>query len=127
MTVTVSWYDPDHTIVHYCIQNGWNWETFYPALEKALQMEFSVSHRVDVIVQLPDSVNMPPSVITHIGSIARQNPPNLHKTVFVSSNQLAKMFISLAKNISPIAAQNYTFVDNIEEALTFIQTDRISA
>ena len=126
MTVTVTWFDPANSIIHYKLEPGWSWKTFYPAFEQALAMEQSVAHRVDVILELPMPVRLQANTITHIAAIARKQPHNLRKSVFVSDDPLVNRLLHIARRISPVIERGYVCKPTLDEALAYIQADRAS-
>lgn len=126
MTVTVTWLDEAQTIVHYQIDPDWTWETFYPALDEALAMERCVDWRVDVIVELPTPLRIPAKLMTHLTSIARKQPDNLHKSVLVSRNTVVRSLLSVAGRLSPTIATHYIYAETADDALRYIYADRDS-
>ena len=126
MTVTVTWLDDAQTIIHYDVAPDWSWETVYPALDKALAMERSVDCRVDVIVELPTPLRIPSKLMTHLTSIARKQPENLHKTVLVSNNVVARSLLNVAGRLSSTIAAHYTYAETVDDALRHIHANRAS-
>ena len=45
MSVQVAWDNHEKTIVRYVFEGKWTWDEFYPAYNKAIEMENSVTHR----------------------------------------------------------------------------------
>ena len=52
MPVRVYWEDDSHTLVRYEFEGNWTWDELYPAYYQAIEMEKSVTHRVDVIMDM---------------------------------------------------------------------------
>lgn len=59
MAVAVRWSNSEKTIVIYDIEGRWTWEEFYPAYHEAIAMELSVTHRVDVIMNMHNANLLP--------------------------------------------------------------------
>ncbi len=87
-------------------------------------MEHSVTHRVDVIVDLRDVKRLPPNVISKVVTIARQQPDNLYLSVFVSESRFIRALMRVTKGLSAQVRQSYRLANSIEQALLLIQQER---
>lgn len=124
MTVHLDWFDDDHTILIYQLETNWNWDTFYPAFQRALELEQAAAHRVDVIIHMPPTFRLPPSAITNLLSIARKQPANVSLSVFVTSSTMVQSFYEVARRLSPTIAKDYRFADSLQAAHQHILDDR---
>jgi len=124
MPIEVVWADQEKTIVQYTFTDKWTWAEFYPALQQALEMETSVTHRVDVIVDMRNSPIIPSNALSNIKIIANKQPPNLRLSVLVSANALVSTLLNLAGRLNQNIARDYRMVATMEEAHKRIQQDR---
>lgn len=122
--VTVRWFDEGHSIVVYDFAESWSWNDLYPAFEQALEMQHSVTHRVDVILEFPSLVGIPPNAISNLVSISKKQPDNLHLSVFLTRASLISAILRVASNLSPVARDYYRTAKTLDEALAIIQDDR---
>jgi len=122
MSVAVRWDSPEKTIVIYDIEGRWTWEEFYPAYNEAIAMELSVTHRVDVIVDLHNAHLLPDNVLTHIKSISDKQPPNIGITVIVTKNRFIHTMYQIG--IKFYSKINYYFrvAATVDEAYSMIQS-----
>jgi hypothetical protein len=124
MAVEVCWYDDDETIILYSFSPNWTWAEFYPVFEKALAMEHSVDHRVDVILDYQVPYMIPPGLIDNLRVIVAKQPPNLHVSVLVTRQYVAVMMFRAMGNIIPILRSHFRIVATLPEALALIERDR---
>jgi len=124
MSVDVNWADEARTIVRYSFAGMWNWDEFYIALDRALEMENSVSHRVDVVADLRRSERIPSDALSHVQIIARKQPANLQLSVFVTNSLFARALLGVLRPISKTVSNHYRIVPDLERAYTEIQADR---
>lgn len=124
MSVDVSWWDEKKSIVYYKFSHDWKWDELYPELEKAIAMEISANHRVDVILDLDLGFKFPPNAISQVMSIAKKQPPNLHLSVFVSNQRYIKSLLDVVQKLSPTAKNFYRFAGSVDEAVAIIYESR---
>lgn len=124
MTVTVRWLDEQQTIVLYELSEDWTWSELYPAFEQALDMEHSVQHRVDVILELPPLLGIPPNAVSNIINIAQKQPANLRLSVFLTRRGYIKALLNVAAHLSPTVHDFYRFAETVDDAVALIEHDR---
>jgi len=124
MSVDVIWADDARTIVRYTFAGMWSWDEFYLALDHALEMENSVPHRVDVIVDLRRSERIPSNALSHMQIIANKQPANLQLSVFITDSLFACALLRVLRPISKTVNHHYRIVPDLERAYTKIQEDR---
>jgi hypothetical protein len=127
MTVRVSWYDQDETIILYTFGHDWAWTDYYPAFEMAVEMEHSKDHRVDVIVDYQLPTQVPPGLLDNLRTIVADQPMHQNFSVLVSSHHVAVMMLGAAANIIPTLRGLYRVAASIPEALAIIEQDRLQS
>lgn len=127
MPVRAYWEDETHTLVHYNFEGNWTWDELYPAYYQAIEMEKSVPHRVDVILDMRQSKKIPSNALMHIKNISDKQPPNIGLSVLVSNSAfLASMYRIGVQFYSKIG--HYFFLTtSMEEAYTMIAKARETA
>lgn len=121
MPIDVFWVNEEKTILQYDITGRWAWDDLYPQYYKALEMERSVDHFVDIIIDLRESRSIPPSVFTHIKNIADRQPDNVGLTVIVSDNRFVKVLMNAGTRAYKKIAEYFQVADTIDEALQLIE------
>ena len=127
MTVEVSWYDKAETIILYTFHPNWAWTDYYPAFEKALEMERNKDHRVDVIVDYQLPTLIPPGLLDNLRTIVAHQPMHQNVSVLVSSHHVAVMMLGAVGNIIPVIRGLYRVVTSVSEALEVIEQDRLQS
>ena len=118
MPVIVEWDNEDKTVCRMELNENWTWDEVYPASLQGYDMLESVSHVVDIIMDMRLSRGIPNSSIFHARNTIGKRHPRTGLTVFLGANTLFfsiwrvfnKVYVSLG------AQQDFTFADTIEEA-----------
>jgi hypothetical protein len=126
-SVTVSWHDPDETIVYYQFEGKWDWNDFYPAYQQAIDMEKSKPYRVDVIVDLRGSGHMPPNVLLHMKNISDKQPDNIGLSVLVTTNRVMHSIYSVGVRFYDKIGHYFVLAPTPEAAQAMITASRESA
>jgi hypothetical protein len=94
MPVTIH-YDIEHRIVIWEFEGAWTWEEYYAERDAVNTGVEAAAHRVDMIIDMTRSYLLPPNLMSHAGSAARNAPENIGKTVFVGSNAIVRAFFQM--------------------------------
>ena len=124
MPVSAYWLNDEQTIVQYDFEGRWTWDEFYPEYQKALKMERSVTHRVDVVMDFRQSKSVPPSALTHMRKITDNQPDNIGLSVFVTTNPFFNVMYTAGVRFYPKMKDYFVIVETIEEAHEIIQAAR---
>jgi hypothetical protein len=124
MPVSAYWLNDEQTIVQYDFEGRWTWDEFYPEYQKALKMERSVTHRVDVLMDFRRSKSVPPSALTHMRKITDNQPDNIGLSVFVTTNPFFNVMYTAGVRFYPKMQDYFVIVETIEEAYEIIQAAR---
>lgn len=127
MPVSVSWYDDAKTIVWYDFQGKWTWDELYPEFERALEMERSVGHRVDVILDFRDTHSVGANALAHLKRIADRQPDNIGLSVFVTQNQFMKKLYDIGTSFYKPIGHYFRVVPTVDDALAVIYKEREEA
>jgi len=127
MGVSICWDDEEQTIVRYDFEGRWTWEEFYPAYEQAIAMEKSVPHRIDVILDMLNSYNIPLNAITHVRSISKKQPENLGLSVFVTTSAVVLSLYRVGMQFDAGLSRYFAAASTLEEAYQLISAARESA
>lgn len=124
MSVSAWWDNDEQTIVRYDFEGHWTWEEFYPVYEQAIAMERGVPHRVDVILNMLKSQNIPISILTHARSIARKQPGNLGISVIVTTNAAILSLYRAGIKIDSGIAHYFAATTTLDDAYRIINEAR---
>jgi len=74
MLIKVLWDGESSDIIRWDINNPWEIEDFYAALERGLSMaEQSTQPRVDDLINAPQNLHAPSGLLTSLNSLQRRN------------------------------------------------------
>lgn len=121
MPIDVFWLNDEKTMLQYDISGSWTWDDLYPKYYEALEMERSVSHFVDIVIDLRESKSIPPNVLTHIKNITDKQPENVGLTVIVSDNRFIKMLMDMGVKAYSKIGQYFRVATTLDEAMQLIQ------
>lgn len=126
MPVTVDWDNPNQTTLCYTFRGRWTWDDFHAIVDESETFWESVSHPVDIIVDVAETDLPPGDPLPHLQMLQEKyRKPNVGHTVIIGVRGifrvLADAFVSL---FNQTAAGKFFFADSIEEARTILQDQR---
>src|SRR6185295_20082753 len=86
MPVTVEWYTPEQTILHFQFIAPWNWTDYTQVDRQAREMMSAVQHKVDLILNFQKMGQLPGSSFSHLRRAATDPHPNQGIIVIVGMN-----------------------------------------
>lgn len=123
MKVNVDWDNDEQSIVRYTFDSDWNWQDLYTAMDNAGKMIETVSHRVDVLMDLSNANIIPKNAISQIKR-GYDNPksPNIGVTVVVTPNSFMNAIVLMAKKVWGDKGEwELEFVKTLDDAYSTIQ------
>lgn len=120
MGITVEWDNPEKTIIFCCYRGKWTWEEFFWAARKASDLQDTVHHTVDMILDMRDSVTTPTGVTGRFKEIARISHPNTGTRVLVINADLMRLLFQVFASVYRPAAKKYQVVDSLDQAYALI-------
>jgi len=121
MSVQVSWYDDEHTILYYKFDETWGLDEMFAALNRGQKMVMAEDHIVDSIFDLTNSSTVPQQMLSSVRSVERSTPKNLRYTVAVGMNSLLKFLAGMVGKAAPLLMKNFKTANTLDEALVLIR------
>lgn len=116
MSVKVRWYDEAQAIVLYEFQGDWTWDELYPQYDTAIAMEKSVTHRVDVIIDMRRAGRLPKNVLSHMKNFSDKQPDNIGITAIVTNNAFVRTLYTTGCKFYPKIQRYFTVVQTLDDA-----------
>lgn len=116
MSVQIVWDNNEKTIIRFIFEGKWTWEEFYPTHYKAIDMVKSVTHRVNVIVDMRKGVSTPANVLMHIKNISDKQPPNVGLSVIVTDSSFIHSLHRIGVKFYHKIGRYFSVADNLEAA-----------
>lgn len=127
MPIHVYWEDTEKTIVRYDFQGVWTWDDLYAVYDQAIDMETSVPHRVDIILDMCSGSRIPTNALLHIKNLSEKQPPNVGLSIFVTSNAFVASMYNIATKVHGKIAHYFRLVNTLDDAHAMIQSARRAA
>jgi hypothetical protein len=124
MPIQIYWEDTEKTIVRYDFQGAWTWDDLYAVYYQAIDMETSVPHRVDIILDMRTSQRIPGNALLHIKNIAEKQPPNVGLSIFVTTNAFITSMYNMAIKVYGKIAYYFRLVSTLDDAHAMIENAR---
>jgi hypothetical protein len=121
MGVSVEWANAEKTVILWTITGQWTWTEFDAGYEKMRQKAASVSHTVDSIYDLRESILIPADVTTHVKFAFPHKPSNLRHMIAVGLDSYFQLLWNTLTSIPSLRQWRAHFVDALEDAYAFIQ------
>lgn len=135
MSLSVNWYDDEHSIIVVTVTTDMTWSEYDQVIDWIVAEASKVDHRVDIIFH--DNVGMPKgNPMPHLkrGSAKIVNQPNIYYTIIAGTQgasgfaqmilgAIAKTYMKFS-NSSSVGGE-ILFMRSLEDALAQIMTHRI--
>ena len=116
MGVSVSWDNPDQTIIRFEFDGEWNWDELYAASDQATEMLDNSEHTVDFIMDIRRAKKIPNDLMSHAERLASGKHPRRGLMVVVGANKLLRTLSGGIRKLFPEATQNVILAADMEEA-----------
>ncbi len=127
MTVNVTWFNEEKTLIHYDFEGRWTWEDLYKAIDDALALLNSVTHRVDIFLDTSNSVSVPNlnvAGLRRVASAPTATHPNTGIFVMVGLKSFIRIAFDIFARIYPRAIRQYRIAISIEDAINIVAKER---
>jgi hypothetical protein len=125
MGINAIWDNTEKTIIRYDYEGTWTWDDLHKALEESHTMMRTVSHPVDVIIDVSSSRLIPSGALGRSKNITDNKPDNHGKTMVVGANSFIQGLSDLFRKIYR-KELTVTYVATLEEARRQLATQRES-
>jgi hypothetical protein len=118
MTITVDWYNNNHTGIVHTHFGDWTWAEFFTALDQTVQLMDTVHHRVNVISDVRQSRHMPimlPSILEKIATAPITTHRQCGLFIIVGAKPFLNAIYGIFSRLYPRAATQYRFVEGQEQ------------
>ncbi len=118
MPVTVEWDNEEKTIIRMTMVGHWTWDEMYVATAEGDRMLDTIQHRVGVIIDLQQSVGVPPMAMANARKVSEKQHRNAAMTVFVGANAFFVALWSVFSKVYSIFVRrhSFTFAATLDEA-----------
>lgn len=124
MTVKVSWYDKDKTIILQEFPVTWTWEEFYEAVRQTVEMEKTVNHPLYVMGTNPPNAQHPKgNVLTHYNAALKMHPPHMRYYIIATNDFFTTVMGNIFIKTSTLRKKT-RMVTSVDDALNFITKDK---
>jgi len=116
MSILVGWTNSDKDTIQCVIQGSWTWLEMEAALEQSFMLTESVTHLVDVIVDLRHSQPFPDDGLLFFKNALKVLPENRGNIIIVGGGNSLRSLVSLLKIVSRSQARRLHTVDSPRQA-----------
>ena len=120
MSITVEWDNPERTIIFCAYRDTWTWEEFFDAAQRSSDLQDTVQHTVDMILDMRSSASRMSGVTGKFSEIARISHPNTGIRVLVTNADVMKLLFQVFATVYRPAARKYQVVDSLDKAYALI-------
>ena len=104
--IIVEWDNVEETIIRWTFPKKWAWTEFYKAINQNTTLVTSVTHKVDMIIDMRDTNTLPSNVLTQTGISMQTSPFNIGLIVVVGVHPLIRATFNNFRRINQ-ALMNY--------------------
>lgn len=126
MTLSVNWYDEEHTIAYVHFTPGWNWEDFWAMNDSFNKLAETVHHHIVLIVDMTGA-GMPTQFVPELSKIAvtsSERPKHLDLTIVVGLGVMLETVTNIFTRLYRRATEHVRFVPTLSDALEIVRLRR---
>jgi len=121
MGIEVNWDNEEKTIIQYVYEGRWTLQDFDDARAKAAKLEETVTHRIDVIVDVRKSSLVPTGAISRGKQVITTTPvshPSEAMAIIVGAGPLVRSIYDVVSKVYPdiVRRRGFRFARSLEEA-----------
>jgi hypothetical protein len=125
MSVEVSWYDEEKTIILQEFPVSWTWDDFFDGVHRTVELEKQVSHPVYVIgTQPPNGQSPKGNVLSQYNAAIKMHEEHMRYYIIASDNYLTSLFGNIFLKTTALRHKT-RMVNTVEDALKFIEQDKV--
>lgn len=121
MPVAVDWYPSTDNIIVYEFIEGWTWQEFHAAIDRAIELSHQVEHTVYYIANVHKTESIPRGALRQVKSIMSKMPANWGATIVVQHNLFVKTLAESFTRIYPKYGKNFPVVSSMEAAIALVE------
>ncbi|NWF71282.1 MAG: hypothetical protein HXY40_19545 [Chloroflexi bacterium] len=116
MPVYISWDSPERDRVLFEFVGKWTGEEYFAARAQGIAMSDTVSHVVNVIVDISASSLFPSNMLSHFGSSIDKNPKNFEIAVIVSTSTFVAALTNVIAKLYAKRGMQFKVVRTLQAA-----------
>ncbi len=125
MAIQVMWANPEQTCVRVTLQRGWTWNELHRAIQQADDLIVSVTHTVDLLIDIREAGGLPGDFMTRAGDIFAQGEarPNEGQKIVIGAGWLIRSaYTGFVKTFgSQLQGRPFRFAASLEEAQALLR------
>ena len=119
MGIKITWDSEDKTILLHDYTGYWDLDDYRRAVDKTSKLLNGLDHTVHFIMDLSET-HVPSNILSVMRYTENKAAANQGLIVIVGADTFVTSVFEVARRIAPTATNNTYFVNNIEEARSFI-------
>jgi hypothetical protein len=127
MTVKTYWYDTHKTILMQVYEGRCDATDFHTSVIETHQQVSSVTHTVDIIVDMTKATFVGTSFFSVRGTAESKTLDNQRMAILVGAPTFIRSIVNIGKTVAPKTTRNLHFARSIEEAEALIARQSVAA
>lgn len=120
MSVSVSWGNPERTIILLTIDGRWGWEEVGDANNEINSMLQGVEYTVNIIVDARNTSLVPNDYVGNIRRLTVNPDPRVERVIVVGANRLSVSVFDILRSVYAHLVERIQFVPTINDAYAIL-------
>ncbi len=116
MNINVCWNDSEKTAIRYDLCGSWAWGDFETANLRAYEMIVAVNHRVSIVLNLENSLELPSQALMPFRRMLAYAPDNLDLVIVSGADENEERIIRLLTQFDSMLSTRITLSHSLETA-----------
>jgi hypothetical protein len=126
MGIRVEWFDPAKQSIYFCFEGTYTWDELFASIEEATGLLNTVDYRVNMVVDVTQSMHIPPVSPTKLQKVAQaatMNPDLIRTGIVIGAIPYMQTMFDLYRRLYPRSAAKFQFVRTMTEARMLLEKD----
>mgnify|MGYP001352780590 CR=1 FL=1 len=112
------WMNEEHTLLLATLEDGWTWDDFHTAVDRAFLLIRNAKTYVDVIVELQGAPSAPMiTMFEHVRGAMVERPSNYGHMVVVGASLALRLMVGRMLEAFPDKKISLHYADTVQEAI----------
>jgi hypothetical protein len=120
VSIEVSWYNQEQTILLARAVQKWTWEDYYASRETMAEMIAAVNHSVDIIVD-GGKFALPPNALTNFRRSSWKHEPRVGSVVLIAPHGFLRAMYQMYTTLVRKSERRFWMVSSLQEALQHLE------
>ncbi len=122
ISISVEWLDEQQRILVFRLISPWTMQQMYQAVADGEIMSENLADEFYIVFDIRESKGFPKDFLSSLSYLTQHKQENVARRVVVGTNIIFRATYQIVRQLAPHLAENFAFLNTMDEAVEYIQT-----